>query len=169
MPLFIGHDKRSDSSWKSGSSKSFAVLRKHSWQTGMYSSTFFKVHLYMSLSVVNDSPNAPLMSQSLELLAVQTTRASSNPPSWSFTTTATEESVLSKATAVTQRWAWHIPVGPSLQAECALFWHHAHQDPQTSSLWPSRLTSFAGDTVCVGIAVYGSIQAGILQFASING
>lgn len=41
---------------------------------------FFKVHLYMSLSLVSDPPNAPLTSQSLELLAVQTTRASSNPP-----------------------------------------------------------------------------------------
>lgn len=96
VPLFIGHDKRSDSSWKSGSAKSFAVLRKHSWQTGMYSSIFFKVHLYMSFSAVNNPPNAPLMSQSLEHLAVQTTHASSNPPPWSFSTAATEESVLSK-------------------------------------------------------------------------
>lgn len=40
-------------------------------------------------------------------------------------------------------------------AECALFWHHTHQDPQTSSLWPSWLTSFAGDAVCTGIVVCG--------------
>ena len=95
LPLFTGHDKRSNSSWKSGSSKSFAVLRKHSWQTGMYSRFFFQTtSLYVF--VVNNPANAPLMSQSLELRAVQTTCASSNPPPWSFTTTTTEESVLRK-------------------------------------------------------------------------
>ena len=158
VPLFIGHDKRSDSSWKSGSSKSFAVLWKHSWQTGRYSSVFFKVHLYMSLSVVNDPTNAPLMSQSLELLAVQTTRASSNPPPWSFTTAATEESVLSKVMSACRTGLGRYLLDRAYrlnEAECALVWHHAHQDPQTSSLWPSRLTSFAGDTVCPGIVACG--------------
>lgn len=76
LTLFIGHDKRSDSSRESGSSKSFAVLRKHSWQTGTYSSIFSK---YVFICLCRKwSPSAPLMSQSLGLLAFLTTRAYSS-------------------------------------------------------------------------------------------
>lgn len=127
----------------------------------------------MPLSVVSDPSNNPLVSHSLELLAVQTTHASPSTAALILRCRCYWGASCQPGDVCRQRWVWQVPVGLSLQAgwgwTCIILVSHSPES--TDIQFVAQLTHH----LCQGYSqhrnscVWSPTQPGILPFASING